>query len=374
MTQAFFQRINLEFFQYKWMDIYKKNKKAVQYENAVFTWNGLFFMMVVDLFLFLFYSAVKNGCPEAFRYVCAFPIILIAFFVTRWAYKYNLPDHFLVVGIPYIAGTLTLCFCSFMIIDPAIQSSFYSFFLVTTLLTTLIVDVPRRKLAFLLLWDALMMTTCFVGVSDPYRLRSVFIHGMIVSMASFLFGCFTSWRKLQGFESARELLYMSTHDRLTNLKNREKLYYDFDELTASKDIIGVIIFDINSFKQLNDTYGHIFGDQANEYVASVLRSCEERYGIQLYRYGGDEFIGLVRRLGDERPELLIPYIKQYVADSTLCTLDGIEIRIQISGGCAPYHDGDTLERCVNSADDEMYADKEAMKKTGQISGKVQNCQ
>lgn len=372
MTREFFKRIDVEFFQYKWMDTYQKNKKAVQRENAVFTWNGLFVMMVVDLFLVLFSAAITGGGPAAIRYAWAFPVVILTFVFARIIYEQNLPDHFLTVGITYIAGTMILGFCSFMIIDPQIQASFYAFFLVVTLLTTLIVDIPRRKLAFLLLWDVLMVTTAFAGIDDAVRLRTVLIHGMIVSLASFLFGCFTSWRKLQGFDSQRELLYVSTHDRLTNLKNREKLYQDFDALTEQRDIVGLIIFDINSFKHLNDTYGHVFGDQAIEYVAGILRTCEERFGIQFYRYGGDEFVGLVRRLGEDRPQELIAHIKQFVTESRLCTIDGSEIMIQVSGGYATYKQGDTLEQCVNLADDEMYTDKENMKKAGQISKEVQN--
>ncbi|MCR5320298.1 MAG: GGDEF domain-containing protein [Lachnospiraceae bacterium] len=367
MIHKFFDRIHMEFFEYKWLEVYKRNKSAVQHENAVFTWNGIFFMLVVDLFLTVFFSLVKNGCLEARVFFFALPVIIITFVIARKIYTMKLPDHFLTVGITYIVGTMILCFCSYMIMEPQIQATFYAFFLVITLLTTLIVDVPIRKLAFLLLWDVMLVATALFGVIDRNRLLSILIHGTIVSLSSFMFGCFTSWRKLKGFDSERELLYISTHDRLTKLRNREKLYQDFDELVTNHQIIGLIIFDINSFKQLNDTYGHVFGDQAIQYVANLLQQSEEHYGIQFYRYGGDEFVGLVLPHGAHDPDRLIPHIKHRVAESQFCALDGTCFIIQVSGGYATYEPGYSLEKLVNQADEAMYIDKAQMKKEGLVS-------
>ena len=362
--------MNVNFFRYPWMEMYRKNKQAVQKENAIFTWNSLFFMLVVDVFLTIFFSVIQNGQQEAIRLAAIFLGILLLFFLVYRIYKSNVPEQFLIVGVIYSVGTLTLLFCSYMIICPDVKATFYTSFLVITLLTTLVVDVPRRKFAFLIIWNILLYVTEYYGVSDLYQFRALFIHGLIVSFASFLFGCYTSCRKLNGFESERRLIYASTHDRLTNLKNREKLYQDFDELVKQENIIGVMIFDINSFKHLNDTYGHIFGDEAIKYVAEILSVCEDRYGIQFYRYGGDEFVGLVRRFGEERPDALIPHIKCRVTETILHTSSGIEIQLQVSGGYAIYHTGDSLEHCVNLADDFMYADKEKMKESGQVSREI----
>ncbi|MCR5467539.1 MAG: GGDEF domain-containing protein [Lachnospiraceae bacterium] len=369
MKSNFLHRMNVDFFRYEWREMYQKNKEAIQWENAVFTWNSLFFILVVDVVLTIFFSAIEDGQAEALRLAAILPIIVILFILSHWIYRLKL-NYFLTVGVIYAVGTLMFIFCSYMIITPEVDTSFYVLFLIITLLTTLVVDVPSRKLAVLFIWNLMLVITEYYGATDARNFRTLFIHGLIVSFASYLFGCYTSWRKLKGFDSERELIYASTHDRLTNLHNREKLYIDFDELTEQQELLGVMIFDINSFKHLNDTYGHIFGDRAIQYVAEILSKCEDRYGIQFYRYGGDEFVGLVRRFGEDRPGDLIPHIKRAIAEEPISAVDGVKIRLQVSGGYVEFNRGDSLERCVNKADEAMYLDKEQMKKSGQVSTEV----
>jgi diguanylate cyclase (GGDEF)-like protein len=347
----------LTFVNYEWDRGYRENIEDVAYENAVLTWNGMFIMVVVDIVLMLYYATTGHDSMQAIRYACTLPVIFVISVFSQMLYRKHQDKYALTTWMSYIYGTFVLLFCMYMIVVPDVRASFYAFFLVMTLQTTLIVDVPRRKLLMQVIWFVMMLIANSVGVEDPVRFRSVLIHGVIVTISSYLFGCFTTWRKLQGFDNARELLYISTHDRLTRLKNRDCLYRDFDEWSAAGRIRGVIIFDINSFKHLNDTYGHIFGDQAIQYVAGILHVCEERYGISFYRYGGDEFVGLVLTDGEKEPGRLITHIKHRVSEYQLCTVDGVEITIQVSGGYEDYQTGMSLEQCVNVADEVMYADK-----------------
>lgn len=359
-----------EFFGYDWDKVYQDNLDDVAYENAVLTWNGLFIMMVADLVLLVYHAISRDSMMQTVRFAAMFPVILLIALGAQTMYFRFQDRHLFTTGLAYSFGTLILLFCANMIMAPDVQSSFYAFFLVMTLQTTLIVDKPRRKLIVQLLWFLLMIYADYMGVIDPGRRQNILIHGVIVTISSYLFGIFTTWRKLQGFDTERQLLYIGTHDRLTRLKNRDCLYRDFDEWSAAGRIRGVMIFDINSFKHLNDTYGHIFGDQAIEYVAGILRTCEERYGISFYRYGGDEFVGLVLTDGEKEPGRLITHIKHRVNESELCTIDGVEITIQVSGGYEDYQQGMTLEQCVNVADEVMYADKQQMKQQGLVSAEV----
>ena len=360
----------MAFFQFDWNRVYLENREEVNYENAVLTWNGLFIMLVVDVVLIAYYAISGENPMQSVRYALAFPVVVLVLLVAQMMYSRYREKMLYTTGMSYVFGTLILLFCSYMIVAPDIQSSFYAFFLVVTLQTTLIVDQPKRKLIVQACWFVLMLLVNYGGVIDVARRPSILIHGLIVFISSYLYGCITSWRKLEGFETARQLLYISTHDRLTHLKNRDCLYRDFDEWSAAGRIRGVMIFDINSFKHLNDTYGHIFGDQAIQYVAGILRVCEERYGISFYRYGGDEFVGLVLTDGEKEPGRLITHIKHRVNESELCTVDGVEITIQVSGGYEDYQTGMSLEQCVNLADEVMYADKEQMKREGLVSAEV----
>jgi hypothetical protein len=78
-------------------------------------------------------------------------------------------------------------------------------------------------------------------------------------------------------------------------------------------------------------------------------------------------VGLVLTDGEKEPGRLITHIKHRVSEYQLCTVDGVEITIQVSGGYEDYQTGMSLEQCVNVADEVMYADKEQMKREGLVS-------
>lgn len=80
-------------------------------------------------------------------------------------------------------------------------------------------------------------------------------------------------------------------DGLTSLLNRGCLEKDLDNIRMPT---GVLLMDVNDFKQLNDTYGHATGDSYLRAVADVIRNVFGRYGM-CYRYGGDEFCVLLTK-------------------------------------------------------------------------------
>lgn len=79
-------------------------------------------------------------------------------------------------------------------------------------------------------------------------------------------------------------------DELTDLKNRRQLFRDMSEKMLDKnDDTYLIIYDLNKFKDINDTYGHTEGDQALIAAASTMKEICQGRNAQAYRYGGDEF-------------------------------------------------------------------------------------
>ena len=76
-------------------------------------------------------------------------------------------------------------------------------------------------------------------------------------------------------------------DPLTGLFNRETYYHDIARL--EKSITGIIQFDMNGLKYINDTYGHLEGDKALAAIAKVISSCAKS-NMSVYRMGGDEYL------------------------------------------------------------------------------------
>lgn len=102
-------------------------------------------------------------------------------------------------------------------------------------------------------------------------------------------------------ERNRELERLSEHDALTGLSNRYSINkyceHMFVEACKHKLKFGVIIVDIDYFKEYNDTYGHVEGDQCIRSIARVIEQKAE--GLLTARFGGDEFLVMGLNLEDE---------------------------------------------------------------------------
>ena len=126
-------------------------------------------------------------------------------------------------------------------------------------------------------------------------------------------------------------------DPLTGLYNRrfliEQLERELARSTRGKYPVSLIIFDIDDFKQVNDTYGHMAGDQALQHVAKQL-SIPLRRSSTIYRFGGDEFCIVVPEASHEEAALVAQRLKAEIESRPL-HLDGAgEVQLNVSGGVA----------------------------------------
>ncbi|MDJ0641815.1 MAG: bifunctional diguanylate cyclase/phosphodiesterase [Erythrobacter sp.] len=95
-----------------------------------------------------------------------------------------------------------------------------------------------------------------------------------------------------GFASVRELESKSRTDSLSQLPNRHALHADVERFSAGNHEVAIALVDLDSFKQVNDHYGHAVGDQLIQQCAELLReSCGEE--ARCYRLGGDEFAAVM---------------------------------------------------------------------------------
>ena len=160
----------------------------------------------------------------------------------------------------------------------------------------------------------------------------------------------------------RTLVERASFDPLTKLPNRSEFERCAAEVitTAERQSSGfcLLLFDLNGFKQVNDTYGHAAGDEMLKVVGSRLRKAVRDDDI-VARWGGDEFVVVMPGITDDemgarRAEQLADQV------SGRTRLDGVNdaLRVKVSVGVAvwPRH-GIELERLVEAADQAMYQAK-----------------
>ena len=118
------------------------------------------------------------------------------------------------------------------------------------------------------------------------------------------------------------------------------------------------MIDINGFKKINDTYGHAEGDQALIILADTLKEIAKNYisPIFLCRYGGNEFLLIVHPNNDNDITSLISTIRRDVGERCI-SLQKPYI-ISVGAGYAKYvTDNDTIQKCIQRADKNLYIDK-----------------
>lgn len=149
-------------------------------------------------------------------------------------------------------------------------------------------------------------------------------------------------------------------DPLTGLNNRKQLTHTFNNLSKShedQDKIRLYLIDVNHFKQINDTYGHLQGDNALKIIAEALKAaCKgANRGTVIARYGGDEFVILVSENNNDETIDLKERIKEKLKE--LSKKRSVPFELTVSVGSACSDNGDSLKDLILKADKAMYMEK-----------------
>ncbi|MDU5730220.1 MAG: diguanylate cyclase [Citrobacter freundii] len=150
----------------------------------------------------------------------------------------------------------------------------------------------------------------------------------------------------------------SNIDVLTGLPGRRMLDESFDRqlLDAEPLNLYILLLDIDRFKYVNDTYGHLVGDVVLRALASNLLSWT-RYDEVAYRYGGEEFIIIIRTKTDEQACQAGLRLCRLIGQKKIPYSDG-EIAITVTAGITRVQPGETLDTALGRADRAMYQGKQ----------------
>ena len=150
----------------------------------------------------------------------------------------------------------------------------------------------------------------------------------------------------------------SNIDVLTGLPGRRMLDESFERqlLDAEPLNLYILLLDIDRFKYVNDTYGHLVGDVVLRALASNLLSWT-RYDEVAYRYGGEEFIIIIRTKTDEQACQAGLRLCRLIGQKKIPYADG-EIGITVTAGITRVQPGETLDTALGRADRAMYQGKQ----------------
>ncbi len=157
---------------------------------------------------------------------------------------------------------------------------------------------------------------------------------------------------------------LSFFDALTDLANRRKfdyhMEYEWQRALRKKTTIGLLLMDLDNFKNYNDTYGHRQGDTMLKAVAGILKKTLNRATDLPCRWGGEEFAVLIPETSLEKLSLIAENIRSTIEamEVTRNDSDGItRITASISAVSAKPYQGEQLEGFIESADRLLYQAK-----------------
>ncbi len=163
------------------------------------------------------------------------------------------------------------------------------------------------------------------------------------------------------FVKAEKFQQAALYDGLTEVHNRKsfelKLNQSIAMLSQKESILALIMIDVNRFKWINDTFGHVAGDKVLKVIADNLKK-NFRKSDFVARYGGDEFVVLVDGLDAEDVQASIDRFKSRLkAIKFVSHTHKTNIKVEISAGLSMAQPGDSSATLLHRADQAMYEDK-----------------
>lgn len=157
--------------------------------------------------------------------------------------------------------------------------------------------------------------------------------------------------------AVRELYGLATRDELTGLFNRRFFFAEAERRLAEGFPTGVVFFDLDGFKAINDTYGHLAGDRILRDIGALFLK-RTRHEDLIARYGGDEFVMLVASGSPDEIERIAARLGREIS-ALQWTVANATFSVGVTSGFAasPYLDRPALEQLLEAGDRDLYKNK-----------------
>jgi len=318
------------------------------------------------LMLFIGFIFVLFALPDYYYYgkvqlfyislglrVITLSITLIAFFVIGSIKRYS---HALLM----VTLVELIAYCIYLLILYFLKSSQPAPMMLLIFAVFVIPNVWKNSMiaSCIMLIGYVLLNAAFGQPEEvpPLSQRGIYLGICLLSCSIFTYSRENSRRKQ--FAAEKLLEFMSMTDRLTGIYNRGRFDYLLGLWIKNMrhDPFCLILFDIDDFKKVNDTFGHTVGDEVLVGTTSVV-AANIRDDDIFARWGGEEFVVLFGETGIERAAELAERLRKAVENND-CGEAG---KITVSIGVVLYRRGETITDFVKRADEKMYEAKQAGK-------------
>ncbi|MFC3092804.1 GGDEF domain-containing protein [Alteromonas sediminis] len=181
---------------------------------------------------------------------------------------------------------------------------------------------------------------------------------LVLTFTLSITSAFFAFRRIREMKKLQQRLerYAQT-DFLTGLYNRRKLHqvgkHALDRLERGElSAMSVLLLDLDNFKQLNDLYGHLIGDEVIKEVAQVLKSCVGKSDA-VARWGGEEFLVVCPAKSEQEAMKLAELMRKSIERRTF----NMDHPLSVSIGLSSWSKGMTFNDILHKADDALFMAK-----------------
>ncbi|SIT07694.1 GGDEF domain-containing protein [Neptunomonas antarctica] len=176
-------------------------------------------------------------------------------------------------------------------------------------------------------------------------------------------------------ERAEKMERLSHTDQLTQLNNRmffdRRFCEEWKRSSRSKSPLSILMLDLDYFKVVNDSYGHVFGDECLKRVAETLQATVHRETDSVARYGGEEFVVLLPYTNQQDSEAIATRLLSAIHEIDM-SVGSQKVSLTCSIGIATGYakPGQNREMLLKSADDALYQAKDKGRNRVQVGTSI----
>ena len=162
---------------------------------------------------------------------------------------------------------------------------------------------------------------------------------------------------IQNARSMTLIQELTITDDVTGLFNARHLYTMLDEQVANGKVFSLMFVDLDRFKSVNDTHGHLIGSRLLAEIGGLMKRCLGPNNAA-FRYGGDEFVALLPGMGKSAASGTTIALREDLRSARFLEGAGLSLNVSGSFGLATYpEDGNTVPTILRAADTMMYEAK-----------------
>ncbi|MEG0239278.1 GGDEF domain-containing protein [Anaerorhabdus sp.] len=341
-------------------NFYVRNKTQLQERNYGMLITAFSFSTCMCAFLYLM-TMVVNLISNLTMFYGFFVLWFCMLTIILLTYVKKHKEWCRVMFFVYVASILYLC--AWIGTVNSYDMYAVTFFVFLIFVPSLYVDMPLCSIVITIVSSFIFCLMVLINKSDPRLIQNDLLNALCVSIVSIGYGVYTTNVNLENIHAAIILKEQSTIDELTLLPNRRWFNKNISSIYEQSNVHGLNLYmlDVDFFKDYNDTYGHLMGDDCLAKISSELSKISTSLNIFASRYGGEEFIiiddkhsyeessSIANKIVDRISQLKIPHIK---SDSGVVTISVGYVNSKISKT-------ENYIQLINYADEALYCAKKA---------------